>query len=231
MLFFHPDLTQSSFELSPEESGHIVKVLRLKSGDHIELTDGKGNLAQAIISQPNHRKCTVEIENLTKNVNPPLPIHIALAPTKSIDRTTWFVEKAVEIGIQKISFITCQRSERTVINENKVILKAISALKQSGGTFLPEISLNRFRDFIKISHPENEKYIAHLRDASTQDLAKVARSGNSYLILIGPEGDFTEEEINDAEEAGFAIVKMGNKRLRTETAALHACSIVNSLHY
>ena len=232
MLFYHPDLSSNTCILSPEESGHIVKVLRLGVGDQIEVTDGKGTIAKATLIDTNSRKCCIEIVEKKQSTTPPIKLHLAVSPTKNIDRITWMVEKTVEIGVSELSFPICERSERKVINTGKIVLKAISALKQSKGAFLPKINeAAKFKDFIQAVHAENEKYIAHLADDSTPDLLTSAKKESSYLVVVGPEGDFTENEISLAKENDFKMVKLGNKRLRTETAALHACSILNAIHY
>ena len=233
MLFYCPELTSGASVLfDADESGHIVRVLRKGAGDEITITDGKGTLAQARIVTANPKKCEAEI--LTRHVTHPDPfyIHIAVAPTKNIDRIAWFVEKAVEIGVHEISFPICSHSERNVVKTDKLLAKAISAMKQSLSAYLPKINeATSFRDFIHNSPAGDLKYIAHLENVLTPELTSLATPLSRYCILIGPEGDFDTSEVKVANEAGFEIVKLGNKRLRTETAALHACSLLNSLNY
>ncbi len=232
MLFYHPDISSPTCVLSPEESGHIVRVLRKGIGDQIEVTDGKGLIAKATLVETNSRKCRIEIIETKQSPLPPVKLHLAVSPTKNIDRITWMVEKAVEIGINEISFPICHHSERKVINIDKIVSKAISALKQSKGAYLPKINETvKFKDFLQAAHPENDKYIAHLSSDDTPDLMASAKKGSSYLVVVGPEGDFTDDEISLAIKKNFKMVKLGNKRLRTETAALHACSMINAIHY
>lgn len=233
MLFYYPELTSgASVVFDADESGHIVRVLRKAAGDEIAITDGRGAIVQARIVTANPKKCEVEI--LTRHVSDPDPyyIHIAVAPTKNMDRIAWFVEKAVEIGIHEISFPICRHSERSAVKTDKLLAKAISAMKQSLSAYLPKINdATSFRDFINNSPVGGLKYIAHLENELTPELISLATPLSKYCILIGPEGDFDASEVKVANEAGFEIVKLGNKRLRTETAALHACSLLNGLNY
>lgn len=232
MLFFHPDLGKNEFVLEADESAHLVRVLRKKQGDRVEVTDGNGIIATVEVKDANAARCLVEIVEKKHHAPDPFYIHIAVAPTKNIDRIAWFVEKAVEIGIHEISFPICKHSERKVINTEKLVAKAKSAMKQSLSPFLPKINeAQGFLSFIKSTDEADQKFIAHLENDSTPQLISMAKKSYRYCIIIGPEGDFDEKEIDAAVRLGFELVKMGNKRLRTETAALHACSMLNVLNY
>ena len=229
MLFYHHDLSEKRVQLSQEESQHLIRVLRKNNGDQISITDGKGTSASAVISKADSKKCLIDITSKDQTPQDPFYLHIALAPTKNIDRTTWFVEKAIEIGIHEISFFECANSERKVIKMEKIYAKAISAMKQSLSYHLPRFNeLEKFENFITNREFEGQKFIAHLENETTPELINVSEKSSSCQILIGPEGDFDDEEILLAKENGFKLVKMGNKRLRTETAALFACSLINA---
>ena len=218
-VFYTPDI-QSHAELPEEEAAHAVRVLRLQTGDEVTLTDGKGNFYRAEISTATNKRCLV---NLLETI-PQAPLwsghlHIAMAPTKNMDRTEWFAEKATEIGFDELTFLNCRFSERKVI--------IISAIKQSLKARLPQ--LNEMTDFNKfISQPFNgRKFIAHCYEGDKPLLKNIVRKGEDALVLIGPEGDFSEEEVKKAIESGFEPISLGRSRLRTETAALVACHILN----
>ncbi len=231
MLFFHSSPDEKTIILNPDESRHAVKVLRLNKGDSIQITDGKGSIYQANIIQPDARKCLVEIIDQKRYPSDPYRIHIAISPTKNIERTQWFVEKAIEIGIHEISFPICNRSERKVLNVDKIHAKAVSAIKQSLTPFLPKINDPTSFEKLTKNNYDGDKFIAHLENENTPELLSKIEKDRSYTILIGPEGDFDDNELSLARKAGFIMVKLGNKRLRTETAALHACSLLNGLNY
>ena len=204
-VFYTPDI-QSQAELPEEEAAHAVRVLRLQTGDEVTLTDGKGNFYRAEISTATTKRCLVNI--LETIPQAPLwsgHLHIAMAPTKNMDRTEWFAEKATE-RIAKI---------------------LVSAIKQSLKARLPR--LNEMTDFNRfISQPfEGRKFIAHCYEGEKPLLKDVVRKGEDALVLIGPEGDFSEEEVKQAIENGFEPISLGRSRLRTETAALVACHILN----
>lgn len=224
-LFYASDLRSGTLE--EEESLHALRILRLKEGDEIFVTDGNGTLARAQISQANKKKCSFTILENTKAEPFPYYLHIALAPTKNIDRTEWFVEKSVEFGIQEISFLLCERSERKNINTDRIHKIAVSAMKQSGNIFLPKINgLIKFDSLISTVKTE-AGFIAHLEEGNKKHLKdSIARKGN-YCVLIGPEGDFSPEEITTAVKSGFKPVSLGSSRLRTETAGIAAAQIVS----
>ena len=240
MLFYAPDIAINP-QLPEAEAHHCLKVLRMQQGDVLQLTDGKGFFYQAeiaeiysggITSQARNGKilngCRV---NLLETI-PQLPhwngrIEIALAPTKNIDRIEWFAEKATEIGIDKISFLRCRFSERKEMPTERIRKIMISAMKQSEKAMLPELQeMIGFKDFIRQDF-DGRKFIAHCYPDEKIPLAQACHSNENTLILIGPEGDFSEDEINLAKEYKFVPVSLGESRLRTETAALVACQTVH----
>ncbi|MBQ6693771.1 MAG: 16S rRNA (uracil(1498)-N(3))-methyltransferase [Bacteroidaceae bacterium] len=226
-LFYAPDI-ETTWELPEEEATHCLRVLRLGVGSTIEITDGKGTFHEAIISSINGKHCHVE-----STLRRTMPkgwqgnIHIAIAPTKNIDRIEWMVEKAVEIGLDELTFLNCRFSERKVIKNDRIERIAISAMKQS---LKPHRTIiNEITDFKKfISIPRNgAKYIAHCYDSERKALKEILIKSEDATILIGPEGDFSPEEVEAATAAGFIPISLGNSRLRTETAGLAACHIFN----
>jgi 16S rRNA (uracil1498-N3)-methyltransferase len=231
-IFYLPDIKEKGIvSLDQEESKHLAKVLRLTRGELVYLTNGKGQMFEARVADPSSREATLEILR-TIDLYPPrnFNIHIAVAPTKNIDRIEWFVEKSVEMGIEEISFIRTRRSERKHINPERMNKIAVSAMKQSMKPYLPVVNdLTDFSKFISIADAD-QKFIAHLESPATIHLKKQAVAGSRYLVLIGPEGDFTSEEIDAARAAGFSDATLGPYRLRTETAALTTCNILNLIN-
>lgn len=230
-IFYSPNINQDNFHLQEEESKHALKVLRLKEGDPIVVVDGKGGLYHAKISGTNSKNCQLELIKFEQHYGKRnFTIHIAIAPTKNIDRMEWFVEKAVEIGIDKISFIQCQRSERKIINKERMEKIAVSAMKQSQKAYLPELSeLIPFKKFLS-SVNEEQRFIAHLEEADKKELQHLAQKNGRNCILIGPEGDFTPEEIELAKSSQFMPVSLGSSTLRTETAGMVSCHILNLIN-
>ena len=231
-LFYVPDIAEG-WELSEEEAAHCLRVLRLSAGDELEITDGKGNLYKAEIASIQGKHCYVqarEVLSVPKSWRG--NIHIAIAPTKNIDRIEWFVEKATECGIDRIVPILCDHSERKVIKGERLEKIAVSAMKQSLKAYLPQIDpLTPLRQLL--AEPfDGVKLIAHCEeDAERIFMGEKIHRGENVLVLIGPEGDFSREEIEAARKAGFVEVSLGNSRLRTETAALAAAmftAFVNS---
>ena len=224
-LFFGENVNKTPV-LDPKESHHAIRVLRKRIGDELEVTDGLGGLYKCRIISDNPRSCELEI--LEKNEVPPAQpqLHIAISPTKSLDRVLWFVEKSTEIGINGISLLQTRNTERTKINLSKVRSRAISAIKQSQQCWLPSINE---RGFDQISDFQQEqKFIAHLETGRSKDLNQVIQDGKSAVILIGPEGDFTPEEIDLALDHNFHMVSLGATRLRTETAGIVATTLLRS---
>lgn len=228
-LFYQPDIDQGVHHLDPEETRHALKALRMKRSDILDLTDGKGYFYRAAITRADS---VCEFEILEKKPAPlrTFRVHIALAPTKNIDRTEWFVEKAVEIGVDAITFMQCRNSERKSINPGRMTKIAASAMKQSGQAWMPVLSaLLPFSEAIKSA--ASQKFIAHVDPTNPDHLFHTAKPGGTCLILIGPEGDFSPSELDTSLASGFQKVSLGPTRLRTETAALTACQILNLLNF
>lgn len=230
-LFYTPDILTSG-EMPEEESNHAIKVLRLGEGDEICLIDGRGMFHKAVISRAHHKRCGVEILESYPEENPrSFRIHVAVAPTKNIDRIEWFAEKSTEIGIDAITMLKCRYSERKEVKTERLNKILISAMKQSLKATLP--SLEGMTDFKKfVQQPFNgQKFIAHCyKDSERILLKQLYQPGENMLILIGPEGDFSEEEVELALANGFKPVSLGNSRLRTETAALVACHTIHVIN-
>lgn len=229
-IFFTPDIL-SNPELPFEEGQHCIKVLRKKEGDEIFLTDGKGCFYDAAIIQANPKHCIVNIINTIQqskgwNFN----LQIAFAPTKNIDRIEWFAEKATEIGIDRFSPLLCQHSERKEIKAQRIEKILISAMKQSQKALLPQLDdMISFSEFIRQEF-DGQKFIAHCYSQEKSLLKDVYQKGKDALILIGPEGDFSEKEVEEALDKGFKPISLGESRLRTETAALVACHTMHLLN-
>jgi len=221
--FFQENLNQDSFILTAEEAKHISKSMRLKEGDTIWITDGKGTRAKAVLTSVRKESCEVEIaerysvEQLHSN-----RFHLVVAPTKNPDRMEWLVEKAVEIGVSQITFVICERSERKHIELNRLYRIAVAALKQSQGVWLPEIKTIPFSQFIKESvHFNADTFIACCNETvQTTHISEIQYGNREVVFLIGPEGDFTPKEVGLAMKQGFQPITLGKKILRTETAAL-----------
>ena len=224
MNVFIAQITDAIAELTPDESWHCVKVLRCKAGEKINLIDGKGNFYEGELTKVNEKKCVAKITSpAKKQISRNYYLHLAIAPTKNIDRIEWLVEKAVEIGIDEISFIRCKNSERTVIKTDRLQKIAESAVKQSLQAFIPKI--NSLIDFEKIIKTESDvKLIAHCFPETKKTLKDFNLTNKKSLVLIGPEGDFTEAEVKLAEQNKFKPISLGENRLRTETAGLYVCN-------
>lgn len=229
-IFFAPEILNNS-ELPLEEGQHCIKVLRKKEGDEILITDGKGYFYDATIIQANPKHCIVQITNTIEPAKGwGFNLQIAFAPTKNMDRTEWFAEKATEIGIDCLSPILCQHSERKEIKNQRIEKILVSAMKQSQKALLPELDeMQKFSEFIKQDF-DGQKYIAHCYPQEKSLLKEIYKKGENALILIGPEGDFSEEEVKEALEHGFKPISLGESRLRTETAALVACHTIHVLN-
>lgn len=231
-LFYNPTISSSDKEISfdKEESRHIVKVLRMKEGDIFKITNGKGVFFDAEIINANPKGCTVNILSTEKQVQLPYQLHLIVAPTKLNDRYEWFLEKATEIGVTEITPVICHHSERKVIKPERYEKILQSAMKQSLKAYLPTLNeVISFKDFIDSQTTSDElKCIAHCEDdpTSKKSLKSVLVPNKNTSILIGPEGDFSPEEIEMAKNAGYIPVALGESRLRTETAAIVACHSV-----
>jgi 16S rRNA (uracil1498-N3)-methyltransferase len=230
-LFYQPELHNGANFLDEEESSHCVKVLRHKEGDLIHVVDGIGSFYECRITKAHQKKCELEIL-LTKREEPLLcNIHIAIAPTKNADRLEWFVEKATEIGIQEITLLQTEHSERKFQKTDRLEKKAIAAMKQSLKAFKPVINPQvDYEKFIKSFPEQINKFIAYVDQEIPQHLKDAAPSHASYVVLIGPEGDFSSEEVKVALEQNFTAVSLGKSRLRTETAGIYACMVLNLMN-
>jgi RNA methyltransferase, RsmE family len=228
-LFYQPELPNGITHLTEDESHHAIKVLRLHKGEEIEITDGVGSFYDTQITDANSKKCAFEI--IRSRPIPPrdFHIHIAIAPTKNSDRTEWFVEKSVEIGVDQISFMKCEHSERKAINLERIERVAISAMKQSRQAYLPKLKdITPLENIFRESSAQ--KFIAFVDSKNPVHLKDLAQPKGRYLLLIGPEGDFTNEELQNALANGFQKVSLGSNRLRTETAGVvgvHCLHLIN----
>lgn len=231
-LFYNPRLDNSAaqFTLSEEESKHIVKVLRKKEGDILFLTNGEGYLFEAKIIEANTKKCKAEIIDVTKKHRKMHWFHLVVAPTKMKERFEWFLEKATEIGVNEITPIICENSERKVLKTERLQRVLQSAMKQSLQCYLPKLNeAITFDEFMK-KESEGLLFIAHCEKEEKLDLKRRVAPDKDVTILIGPEGDFSAKEIKSAYEHGFLPVSLGENRLRTETAAIVACTTVNMIN-
>ncbi|WP_396193710.1 16S rRNA (uracil(1498)-N(3))-methyltransferase [Flavobacterium sp.] len=227
-LFYNPSINETAtfFVFDKEESKHIVKVLRKKEGDILFVTNGLGFLFTTEITIASDNKCTVKINSVEFQEKPKFHLHMAVAPTKMNERYEWFLEKATEIGIQEITPIICEHSERKIIKTDRFQKILESAMKQSLHYYLPKLNepIN-FKEFIKKEY-SGQKFIAHCEEADKKSLKNELQTEKDVLILIGPEGDFSVKEIQSALEQDFIPVSLGQTRLRTETAAVVACHSV-----
>ena len=227
-LFYNPTLEEESkhFTFDSFESKHIVKVLRRKVGDQLQITNGRGLFLFATITDNNAKGCTVAITH-HKRIHPTKhSLHLAVAPTKMNDRFEWFLEKATEIGVHEITPILCDRSERKTVKSERYEKVIQSAMKQSFQAYLPKLNpLITLADFLE-QDTKGLLFIAHCEDTERYELKRNIAPDKPVTILIGPEGDFTKEEIKKAKAKGYKPVSMGKTRLRTETAAIVACTTV-----
>lgn len=231
-LFYTPDINSDTYTLSEEESNHCNKVLRLKQGDVVHLIDGVGGLYKAEIAEIAKKAVRLNIIDKQSEFGKRNHyLHIAIAPTKNNDRLEWFLEKATEIGIDEVTPIICDRSERKIVKEDRLEKVITSAVKQSLTAYHPKINAAiSLKDFIKQSEAD-DKLIAHCIDeADRKAITAIIKPHQKYLILIGPEGDFSPKEIELALQSGYKPVTLGSTRLRTETAGLAACFEVNYLN-
>jgi 16S rRNA (uracil1498-N3)-methyltransferase len=231
-IFYAPDIFGDSYTLDENESKHIIRVLRMTRGSSVRLIDGKGNLYDGKIENPDQKKCLIRITGITKDFErKDYRLHIAISPLKNPDRFEWFIEKSVEIGIDEITPLICRNTEKQGIKTERINNIIISAMKQSlkaTQTILnPAVS---FDDFIKTDET-CLKMIAHCNESFPRNkISDICSKGENALILIGPEGDFSEVEIKKASDKGFKHVHLGISRLRTETAGVAACHSIYFLN-
>jgi 16S rRNA (uracil1498-N3)-methyltransferase len=227
-LFYNPNISENDnmFSFDKDESRHIVKVLRKKIGDQLHITNGQGWLFNAELTLADTKHCAVNILSKSLQSKKDYTLHLAVAPTKMNDRYEWFLEKATEIGIDEITPIICDNSERKVVKLERFEKIIQSAMKQSLQCYLPKLNAPiSFKNFIRQDF-SSHKFIAHCEDTDKRSLKSQLRANEDYIILIGPEGDFSVKEIEIALATEYTPITLGNTRLRTETAAITACHSV-----
>ena len=228
-LFYSTNISDGKINLSKSESHHCVKVLRKSINDIVMVIDGVGNLYTTKLIDSNPKKNILEITDTQKDYGKREKyLHIAIAPTKSMDRLEWFIEKVVEIGIDEISLIQCKNSERTKIKMERCEKIILSATKQSLKAFLPTLNpLVKFDQFINENHFEMAKSIGYLGSEKSAFLSDYHNDKQSHLVCIGPEGDFSSDEVQMAIKNGFQCISLGDSRLRTETAGVVVSTLIN----
>ena len=231
-LFYAPDIIEPYYQLTQEESRHLIRVLRHKAGDEVHFTDGKGYFYTCRIVDDSPKHCKVEVVAKQEGSDHrTYKLWMGVAPTKNISRFEWFLEKATEIGIDTIIPFVSFHSERKDIKPDRLNRVITAAVKQSLKSFHPKLEkLMSFKEMINLPF-EGEKYIAFIDEKVTLELSKAYTPETSAFVLIGPEGDFSPEEVEAAKAQGFIPVKLGPSRLRTETAAVTACHTINLLNY
>lgn len=223
MNIFIADIQKNEAILNVEESFHCTKVLRYKIGQKIKVTNGQGKWADASLTQVHEKQCKAEILNTEQRTKRLAHLHLAIAPTKQIDRIEWMLEKCVELGIEEISFLQCHNSERTVVKKERLEKIVESAFKQSLQAYLPKVNeLVKFNSILETN--ASQKLIAHCESSEKIHINSVSFNNDKTLILIGPEGDFSSDEILQATNKGFIALDLGTNRLRTETAGLMVCA-------
>ena len=224
-IFYAPDIDGNEYILDETESRHCIRVLRMTSGTVVNLIDGEGNLYKGVIKDPDQRACSIEISQVIRNFEKrPYYLHLAISPLKNTERFEWFVEKSVEIGIDEITPVICSNSEKKVIKAERLKNIIVSAMKQSIKAFGTKLNPPaEFSNFVKEYH-KGTRLIAHCNNEFERVLLRSAYpAGNDAVILIGPEGDFSPQEITTANASGYLSIQLGNSRLRSETAGVAAC--------
>jgi len=227
-LFYNPEISKTTkeFTLQADESKHLLKVLRKKKGDEFHVTNGKGWLFVASLINVDPKNTTATVVSAKKRHPKMHSLHMVVAPTKSNDRFEWFLEKATEIGVNEITPIICSRSERKILKMDRLQKVIQGAMKQSLRAYLPVLHPPiTFTEYLKKKH-NGILFIAHCHEEEKLELKRRIAPDKPITILIGPEGDFTEAEVDLAYEHGFLPVSLGESRLRTETAAIYACTTV-----
>ncbi|WP_317040455.1 16S rRNA (uracil(1498)-N(3))-methyltransferase [Parapedobacter koreensis] len=226
-MFYTPGILpgDSAFTLDEEESKHAVRVLRMAEGHHVHLVDGRGGLYTAVVVDAHPKRAVLEIISATANhAKRPYYLHIAIAPTKNIDRVEWFLEKATEVGIDEVTPLICEHSERKEVKTDRLNKVMVAAMKQSLKAHLPKLNEPvKFADFLDATQRGSQKCIAYCAEGEKGYLSQMVAPAGHYTILIGPEGDFSDAEIEAALSLDYAPITLGDARLRTETAALMAC--------
>jgi 16S rRNA (uracil1498-N3)-methyltransferase len=229
-IFYIPRIQGDRIGLEEQESKHAIRVLRLTRGDRVTLVDGRGGWYEAVITGDHPKHCMLQIESAMQNFQPlAYYLHLAVAPTKNIERFEWFLEKATEIGISEITPLICHRSERKQVNYERLEKILVSAMKQSMKAYLPKLNPSvGLRDFLQ-SGKNGTLGIAHGHSKERRSIHELSHTG-SYTLLVGPEGDFTGDELTEASGAGYIPFHLGSSRLRTETAALYITAAI-ALHH
>lgn len=230
-LFYTPDIEDMNYTLNVEESKHCVRVLRLTEGEEVSLVDGRGNWYNGVVVSADPKGCRVKchekIENFGKR---DFHLHVAIAPTKNIDRIEWMLEKCTEMGIDEITMLNTAHSERKVVKDERLEKVVVSAMKQSLKAYLPKLNpMTDFKSFVA-SCGEVQKFIAHCNEGEKKRLDEIYQPGKDVVILIGPEGDFSVEEVGLAGKSGFVPITLGKSRLRTETAGIVACHTIDFMN-
>ena len=229
-LFYNPHIQGDSFELEEQESKHAIRVLRLVRDDRVILVDGRGGWYEAAIIDDHPKRCKLQILSYTPDYRPlSYSLHLAVAPTKNLDRFEWFIEKATEIGISEITPLICKRSERRQVKYERLEKILVSAMKQSLKAYKPKLNNPVSMEEFLRTDQQGTLGIAHCYPLERKGIKELDHSG-TYTLIVGPEGDFTEEEVSNALKAGYVPFHLGESRLRTETAALYISTAI-SLHY
>ena len=225
--FFTPSLKEGFQTIDGNEALHCCKVLRKKPGDHCLVFDGTKNYHAAELTFVSNKQCTFDIIKTETVVDQEVKLHIAIAPTKNIHRFEWFLEKAIEMGVRKITPLICERSERRKLNMQRCEKVIISAAKQSGNFHLPELNaMTGFKAFLKANTTKNKHYIAYCSKTLPYIKEELKLFSNELTIFIGPEGDFSDNEVEQALSNEFIGVSLGQSKLRTETAGVLCCALI-----
>ena len=229
-LFYNSHIQGDSFELEEQESKHAIRVLRLVRDDRVILVDGRGGWYEAAIIDDHPKRCKLQILSYTPDYRPlSYSLHLAVAPTKNLDRFEWFLEKATEIGISEITPLICKRSERRQVKYERLEKILVSAMKQSLKAYKPKLNNPVSMEEFLRTDQQGTLGIAHCYPLERKGIKELDHSG-TYTLMVGPEGDFTEVEVSNALKAGYVPFHLGDSRLRTETAALYITTAI-SLHY
>ena len=230
-IFYSQNIDDNWIRLKAEEARHCVQVMRKKIGDCIYVVDGKGNFYECELVEGSKKSCVLSIQKIIQAYNQrSFYLHIAIAPTKNINRLEWFLEKATEIGIDEITPLLCFHSERKIIKTERLNRVLLTAMKQSLKAKLPQLNpMTPFKDFIKNRKLTEQNFIAHCQEGVQNHLKEKYQTKKNVSIMIGPEGDFSNDEILLALSNGFEAISLGTNRLRTETAGIVACHTVNLL--
>lgn len=229
-LFYDPDFSNNNFTLNEEESKHCIQVLRHKAGDQVNVINGAGILFIGTIIDAHPKRCKIEVSDKQEFAPQSFHLHIGIAPTKNIDRFEWFVEKATEIGIHQITPLLCKHSERQQLRNDRIEKIIVAAAKQSLKFHVPILNpLTPFQTFINQQH-EGQRFIAHCADSEKILLKNAYSIKSNVTLLIGPEGDFSTDEIKNALAHNFKPISLGENRLRTETAGIVACHTIQLLN-